>query len=223
LALLSISNVCPMATAPRRNFNDAVTKFWSFAAPIYDLPVLQQLVYRPAQDEVIDLLRAHGAQKIADVACGTGILAARIAEELHPKQAYGLDMAEGMLAQAKERSSAVQWLTAPAEQLPFDDRALDAVVTTSAFHFFDQPAALREFYRVLKRGGIAVVATIGPWQPDLLSKLSIDRLNPAYNPSPREMRALFEGAGFTVGEQHRVSRPLWTQFVSDLITVGTKG
>lgn len=211
-----------MGKAPRRSFNEAVTKFWSFAAPAYDLPFLQQWVYRPAQNEVIELLRAHGSQKVADIACGTGILADRIERELHPEQVYGVDMSEGMLKQAKSRSTAVQWLTGPAEQLPFDDGALDAVVTTSAFHFFDQPAALRDFHRALKPGGIAAVATISPRQPFLLSKLTVDRFNPAHNPSPREMRALFEGAGFTVGEQHRVNRPLWTQFVSDLITVGTK-
>ena len=115
-----------MGKAPRRNFNDAVTKFWGFAAPAYDLPFLQQWVYRPAQDEVIALLRAHGSQKIADIACGTGILADRIERELHPEQVYGVDMSEGMLKQAKARSTAVQWLTGPAEQLPFDDGALDA-------------------------------------------------------------------------------------------------
>ncbi|HNM85066.1 MAG TPA: methyltransferase domain-containing protein [Mycobacterium sp.] len=209
-----------MAPVPRRNFNDAVTKFWSFAAPAYNLPLLQQWVYRPAQDEVIELLRSHNSQRVADIACGTGILADRIQRELHPRQVYGVDMSEGMLAEAKERSSAVQWLRAPAEQLPFDDGTLDAVVSTSAFHFFDQPAALRDFHRVLVPGGLAVVATISP--PELLSKFSVERLGPAHSPSPRAMRALFEGAGFTVGEQHRVDRPMWPQFASDLITIGVK-
>jgi hypothetical protein len=36
------------------------------------------------------------------------------------------------------------------------------------------------------------------------------------------MRALFTDAGFTVEDQHRVRRPLWTQVLSDLITVGVK-
>ena len=211
-----------MVQAPRRSFNDAVTKFWTFAAPAYDLPFLQQWVYRPAQDEVLALLRSKGSQRIADIACGTGILADRIQRELTPGQVYGVDMSEGMLVEAKARSSAVQWLPGPAEQLPFDDGALDAVVTTSAFHFFDQPAALREFYRVLAPGGTAVVVTISPRQPILLSKLMLERLSPAHTPAPRAMRALFEDAGFTVGEQHRVDRPIWIQFVSDLITIGTK-
>ena len=130
-----------MAT-PGRQFNAAVTRFWSVAAPLYDLPFLQRWVYRPAQDEVLSELRAHGAQRIADIACGTGILASRIAAELHPDQVFGVDMSDGMLEQAKARSARVSWLKGPAEWLPFDDESLDAVVTTSAFHFFDQPAAM---------------------------------------------------------------------------------
>lgn len=59
-------------TAPsRRGLNDAVTRLWSFLAPAYDLPFLQQWVYRPPHDEVIAQLRAHGARKIADIAVGT--------------------------------------------------------------------------------------------------------------------------------------------------------
>jgi ubiquinone/menaquinone biosynthesis C-methylase UbiE len=208
--------------APRRTLNDAVTQFWSIAAPLYDLPFLQHWVYRPAQDEVIAVLRYRGARKVADIACGTGILAARIADELDAGEVCGVDMSDGMLAQARARSSEVQWRKGPAEHLPFEDDMLDAVVTTSAFHFFDQPAALREFHRVLAPGGLAAVATLSPRQPLPLHRLSANRLNPAHNPSPEEMRRLFEGAGFRVHDQHRVRRPAWTRVLSDLITIGIK-
>jgi ubiquinone/menaquinone biosynthesis C-methylase UbiE len=209
-------------TTPRRNLNSVVTRFWSLAAPVYDLPFLQHWVYRPAQDEVLAALRAHGATRVADIACGTGILADRIATELHPDEVYGVDVSDGMLQQARARSARVHWLKGPAEQLPFDDGAFDAIVTTSAFHFFDQPAAMREFHRVLTPGGLVAVATISPPPPPVLRRLSLSRSNPAHNPSPKEMRRLFDGAGFTVTDQHRVHRPLWTRAVWDLITIGTK-
>jgi ubiquinone/menaquinone biosynthesis C-methylase UbiE len=135
---------------------------------------------------------------------------------------FGVDLSDGMLAQAQRRSAQVQWLTAPAEQLPFDDGSLDAVVTTSAFHWFNQPAALREFHRVLAPGGFAAVATLSPRQKLPLQWLSANRLNPSHAPDPTEMRALFTAAGFTVDDQHRVRRPVWTQLLSDLITVGVK-
>ncbi|OCB54666.1 SAM-dependent methyltransferase [Mycobacterium malmoense] len=209
-------------TAPsRRGLNDAVTRLWSFLAPAYDLPFLQQWVYRPPHDEVIARLRAHGARKIADIACGTGILSDRIARELRPDEIYGVDMSEGMLAQARTRTDRVRWLRGPAEQLPFDDGALDAVVTTSAFHFFDQPAALHEFHRVLAPGGLVAVAALSARQP-LLQAPSANRWKPQHNASPAEMRDMFEEAGLVISDQHRIPRPIWTRVISDLITVGTK-
>lgn len=207
-----------MPTVQRRIFNDVVTGFWSLAAPLYNLPVLQSWVYRPAQTEVIAVLREQGSRRIADIACGTGIMADRIQRELHPDEVYGVDMAEGMLAQARARSAAVQWLTGPAEALPFDDGVLDAVVTTSAFHFFDQPAALADFHRVLRPGGVVAVTTFAP--EGGLSRLT--SASPAHAPSPKEMRALFSGAGLIVIEQHRVHRPAWIQPVADMLTVGRK-
>jgi ubiquinone/menaquinone biosynthesis C-methylase UbiE len=208
------------AAPQRRGLNEFVTRFWGVAAPAYNAPFLQQWVYRPAHDEVVAQLRGHQSARVVDIACGTGILADRIERELHPAQVYGVDMSEGMLNQARSRSTAVEWLRGPAEQLPFDDDALDAVVTTSAFHFFDQPAALREFYRVLSPGGLAAVSTLSAragFMP------SASRWKPAHHPTPAKMRRLFEGAGFTVAEQHRVRRPLITQAIPDLITVGIKG
>jgi len=130
-------------------------------------------------------------------------------------------MSEGMLGQAHARSANVQWMRGPAEQLPFDDGALDAVVTTSAFHFFDQTAALREFHRVLSSGGLAAVSTLSARQL-LPQGPATSRWKPAHHPSAAEMQRLFEDAGFTIAEQHRVRRPLLTRAISDLITVGIK-
>ncbi|TRW82326.1 methyltransferase domain-containing protein [Mycolicibacterium sp. 018/SC-01/001] len=209
-----------MTSATRRRFNEAVTGFWGFAAPVYDTAVLQRWVYRPAQDEVIALLQARGSRRIADIGCGTGILADRIAREVAGSEVSGVDMSDGMLSEARRRSSAVEWVRAPAEQLPFADGSLDAVVSTSAFHWFNQPAALREFRRVLRAGGVAAVATLSPRRLVPVDLLPAVRL-PSYDaPDPAEMRRLFTGAGLTVVDQHRVRRPLWTQLFSDLITVG---
>jgi ubiquinone/menaquinone biosynthesis C-methylase UbiE len=207
--------------APSRGLNDVVTGFWGLVAPVYDLPFLQRWVYQPVQDEVMAVLRARGPRTVADIACGTGILATRIHDELHPEAVYGVDMSDGMLAQARERCAEVHWRKAPAEQLPFADAELDAVVSTTAFHFFDQPAAMAEFRRVLAPGGIAAVGTISPPQPAALRRVSASLANPAHSPAPAEMRALFTEAGFTVTDQHRPRRPLWTRGVFDLITVGT--
>ncbi|MDI3313294.1 MAG: methyltransferase domain-containing protein [Mycobacterium sp.] len=208
-----------MAAPQRRSLNSAVTRLWSFAAPVYDFSLLQHWVYRPAHDEVITQLRAHRAGRIADVGCGTGILADRIERELHPEEIYGVDLSEGMLAVARARSTRVQWVRSPAERLPFADGALDAIVTTSAFHFFHQEAALREFSRVLAPGGLLAVAALTARRPLLPGTLG---WKPAHHAPAAEVRALFESAGFVVREQHRVRRPAWTRIIPDVITVGTK-
>ena len=105
-------------TPQRRGFNDVVTRFWGVAAPAYNLPVLQQWVYRPAHDEVVAQLRDHQSARVADIACGTGILADRIERDLHPAAVYGVDMSEGMLNQARSRSSVVQWRAARPSSCP---------------------------------------------------------------------------------------------------------
>jgi ubiquinone/menaquinone biosynthesis C-methylase UbiE len=211
-----------MTTVQRRTLNESITRFWSFAAPAYDQRCLQRLVYQPAQDEVIAALLSHGSRRVADIACGTGILASRIADELRPEEVYGIDMSDGMLAQARKRSSSVFWKKAPAEQLPFGDEFLDGVVTTSAFHFFDQPAALAEFHRVLAPGGLVAVAAISPRQLLQVQLFAAGAWAPAHSPSPATVRALFEDAGFVVDDQHRVRRPWWTRAVADLVTIGVK-
>src|SRR5438445_13616213 len=102
---------------------------WSFLAPVYDLPVLQQWVYRPPHDEVIAQLRAHGSRKLADIACGTGILSDRIERERRPDGIYGLDMSVGMLDQGRARSARGTWWRGPAGQAPFAAGARRAALT----------------------------------------------------------------------------------------------
>jgi ubiquinone/menaquinone biosynthesis C-methylase UbiE len=213
-----------MTTAQRRALNGLVTGNFDVVAKGYDWAPLQRWVYKPAQDEMVALLRAHHSQRIVDIACGTGILAARIADEVAPDAIYGVDASDGMLAKARQRSAKVTWLTGPAERLPFADGALDAVLSTSAFHFFDQRAALDEFHRVLAPGGFAAIATLSPDRHSVpaLRRVLDDRV-PADTPTPEEMRTMFERAAFEVNLQRPVHRTLTVPFAMvDWITVGLK-
>jgi len=102
--------------APRRTLNDAITQFWSVAAPLYDLPGSSALgVSAGARRSDRGAERPRRPQG-ADIACGTGILVARIVSELHPGEVYSVAMSDGMLAQARMLSSQVQWRKGPARQ-----------------------------------------------------------------------------------------------------------
>ncbi|MEV6065835.1 methyltransferase domain-containing protein [Nocardia sp. NPDC052001] len=211
-------------TTGNRALNQLVTGFFGNVARAYDTAALQQAVYKPPQDQVVKELRAAKSRRIADIGCGTGILTTRIARELRPEVVYGVDASTGMLAQARARSGEVQWRHSAAEHLPLDDGELDAVVSTSAFHFFDHPVALREFQRVLAPGGLVAIATMHPSAPTArpIQRLTRSPLFPAHAPSPRETRKLLEDAGFRVLDQRKIDRPIPSWLVPDVITVGRR-
>jgi ubiquinone/menaquinone biosynthesis C-methylase UbiE len=98
--------------------------------------------------------------RVLDVACGTGALTLAAAERAGPDGAVtGLDASPEMLAVARRKSSAIDWVEGDATALPFPDASFEAVVSQFGLMFFpDRPAALREMMRVLKPGGALAVA-----------------------------------------------------------------
>jgi ubiquinone/menaquinone biosynthesis C-methylase UbiE len=200
-----------------------VARLFDRVSKVYDTPLLQALVYRPAQDLALRRLRAAGVKRVLDVGCGTGIFTTRMRDELGLDVVCGCDLSEGMLGQAHARSSDVGWTRGDATRLPLGDESVDAVVCTEAFHFFDQPAALAEFYRVLRAGGMVLVAMINPRTEvgSALLKQNAVFLGAGTWPSRRRMHDLVEEAGFAVTKQHRVSR-LMSRALPTVLTEATK-
>ena len=93
---------------------------------------------------------------VCDLAAGTG----KLTRLLVPAGAalLAVEPVAGMRSVLHRELPAVPVAAAVAEALPFADGALDAVTVAQAFHWFDQPVALREIARVLRPGGrIALV------------------------------------------------------------------
>jgi ubiquinone/menaquinone biosynthesis C-methylase UbiE len=184
--------------------------FFDRISGIYDTRLVQALVYRPTQNSVLAELRTLRPSRILDIGCGTGQLTARIQTELGADQVYGCDAAPGMLDQARSRSSEITWLEGTAETIPLPDGVVDTLVSTEAFHWFNQPAALTEFHRVLAPGGHIVIALVNPhtgFESRLLNGSPL-LFGTGHWPDRRAMAKLVESNGFRVLRQHRVRRTL---------------
>jgi ubiquinone/menaquinone biosynthesis C-methylase UbiE len=197
-----------------------IARLFDAVSRVYDTDPVQAAIYRPAQDLVIGRLREARVRRVLDVGCGTGILADRMTRELGI-DVIGCDFSAGMLEQALTRNADVAWIRGDAMRLPVADASVDAVTSTEAFHFFDQPAALAEFARVLAPGGLLFIAMINP-RTDLLSALLARQLLGAGTwPTRRRMHGLVQGAGFTVRAQQRVNR-LLGRALPTVLTVATR-
>ena len=99
-------------------------------------------------------------KRVIDVACGTGILARKLATLIGSAQSIvGLDLSPGMLEVARRVAPAIEWKLGSAESLPFADGSFDAVVSQFGLMFFpDRVRALREMLRVLTPSGRLAVA-----------------------------------------------------------------
>jgi ubiquinone/menaquinone biosynthesis C-methylase UbiE len=197
--------------------------FFDRISGLYDTRFVQSLVYRPTQDAVLAELGALHPSRVLDIGCGTGQLTVRLLAELGVTEVFGCDAAPGMLDQAKNRSHEVTWIEGTAEAIPLPDGAVDALVSTEAFHWFDQPAALEEFHRVLTPGGHVVIALVNP-RTRLESRL-IGRnpllLGSGHWPDRRAMARLVESAGFRVLRQRRVHRAFGV-LIPTVVTVAAR-
>jgi SAM-dependent methyltransferase len=92
---------------------------------------------------------------VVDLAAGTG----KLTRLLVPSGAEVVAV-EPVKAMRDELAKAVpnaRILDGTAESLPFSDESVDAITIGQAFHWFDQPIALRELRRVLRPGGCLVL------------------------------------------------------------------
>ena len=132
---------------------------FSSVARRYDLmnDLMSGGLHRLWKDRFVSRVKPRGGEQILDMAGGTGDIAFRMARR--GAQITVADINADMLGVGEERArerkiEGLSWQQENAETLSFGDGSFDAY--TIAFgirNVTDIPAALREAYRVLKRGG----------------------------------------------------------------------
>jgi ubiquinone/menaquinone biosynthesis C-methylase UbiE len=123
---------------------------------------------RPADErwwEIFELLVREGdlaGRRVLEVGCGTGRLAAALAERAYAK-VWAVDPSAEMLAVARGRApKGVALKQARAEALPFKDGWFERAVMLLVVHVLDRPPAFAELRRVLAADGRLVAATFDP-------------------------------------------------------------
>ena len=108
--------------------------------------------YRPVQTAVAAAVAARRPGVVLDAGCGEGTYLAAVDAPAR----LGIDIAKPGIRLAARRWPACRFAVASSFQLPVDDATVDAVVSVFA------PRAFAEFGRVLRPGGVAVLASPGP-------------------------------------------------------------
>jgi ubiquinone/menaquinone biosynthesis C-methylase UbiE len=148
------------------------------------------LVRQPAERLVANVKIIPG-QQILDIACGTGraTMAAALAVGKSGR-VTGIDIDDKMLDIAKKKTKSagltnVEYQVGDAEALEFSDAAFDIVICASAiFVLKDIPKALKDWYRVLKPGGILAFTSFGERFLQPVIKLLGERLSKYFGQSP---------------------------------------
>jgi len=105
-------------------------------------------------DDVLDVGSGHGGG--SGLLAGSGLV----------NSVTGLDHFAAHVAKAQKRNQKLiktknlHYVVGDAEKMPFADETFDKLYTNEAFQHFNPEKALKEFYRVLKKGGRFTICTI---------------------------------------------------------------
>ena len=111
----------------------------------------------------VTALGIRNGESLLELGCGPGHTLRELLRLSRLERAIGLDWSEVMLAQAAHRNrralEAGQLVLVRGDfaKLPFNEEMADAVLAVNVAYFMQSSSALREAYRVLRKGGRIVL------------------------------------------------------------------
>jgi len=161
--------------------------------------------------KVLKALDLRPRERVVDIGSGPGLLASEMGAIVGPSgRVAGVDVSESMLAMSRLRCTGQPWVefeSADATSLPFADGNFDAAVSTQVYEYVkDAETALAELFRVLRRGGRALVLDTD-WESIVwhaTDRARMDRILSVWNEHlvdphlPRTLSRRLERAGFVL-------------------------
>ncbi|GAB1538719.1 hypothetical protein NUACC21_13830 [Scytonema sp. NUACC21] len=131
---------------------------------------------------------------VADVSCGTGIMARRLVKWGKCEQILAVDYSETMLTQLQQQMqlegispSEIVIIRADVEALPLAPNSIDAIYAGAAMHCWANPSeGIRNIYQALRPGGKLLATTFLRPYPSIVFQFF----------SPEELRNIVLTAGF---------------------------
>ena len=108
--------------------------------------------------DLVELLAPKPGERILDLGCGTGHLAAKIAAT--GARVVGLDLSAEMLGEAQRQFPALEFVAGDGRRLPFE-QAFDAVFSNAALHWITDPESVAQSVAEALRDGGRFVAELG--------------------------------------------------------------
>jgi ubiquinone/menaquinone biosynthesis C-methylase UbiE len=161
------------------------------------------LVKEVEEELFLDLLKPSRGERILDAGCGTGIFTRGILS--CGSKVVGLDVSLPMLLRARQKGEGLPLRVTAGDMLnlPFPDDCFDKTASVTALEFIaDGSKAVRELFRVTRKGGIVAVATLNslsPWATRRKEKAREGHIlfQKVFFRSPGELASLAPAKGIT--------------------------
>lgn len=137
---------------------------YELIAPFYDFfervvgRVLTGVDIAHGRDEIVDLLGLGGGSSFIEVSPGSGVFYKGIRQKLGMSaNVVAVDLSMNMLLEFKKNNNLENTVLVctDAHDLPFADESFDALFHFGGINLFNDPSvALKEFVRVVKKGGM---------------------------------------------------------------------
>lgn len=147
---------------------------------VYDPIVALTSRERGFKRRLLEHARIKAGESVLDLACGTGTLAIEIKKDVPKAKVSGVDGDRAILQRAQRKAKdagvKVEFTPGLSNELPYDDRSFDVVVSTLFFHHLTDEAkadTAEELRRVLRLGGRALIADWGRPQDPLMRAMFV--------------------------------------------------